>query len=104
MERINELTAIVAREVASYADVDCWQCRVFFIADEKRQIYSVIGVPDYPREWSARADVIARVVGNKVIIEEDRTDRPLYEALMRAGIPREQMILVYAGEALPDTP
>jgi hypothetical protein len=45
---------------------------------------------------------MARVVGNKVIIEEDTTDRPLVEALIRCGIPREHIILVYAGETLAE--
>jgi hypothetical protein len=45
---------------------------------------------------------MARVVGDKIIIEEDRSfDKPLHEALMgNAGIPREQIILAYAGESL----
>jgi hypothetical protein len=52
--------------------------------------------------FPARADVLAQVVGDKVIILEDRTDKPLYEALMiNGGIPREQIILAYAGESLP---
>lgn len=44
---------------------------------------------------------MARIVGDSVIIEHDVTDRPLLHELMRAGIPREQIILTYAGEPLP---
>jgi vancomycin permeability regulator SanA len=46
--------------------------------------------------------VMARVVGDKVIIDEDTTDRPLWKELVAAGIPREQIILTYAGETLPE--
>jgi hypothetical protein len=46
-------------------------------------------------------EVMARIEGDKIIIEEDTTDQPLYERLERAGILREQMILTYAGEELP---
>jgi hypothetical protein len=42
------------------------------------------------------------VLGDKVVIEEDLTDRPLYQALMRQGIARERLILAYVGEPLPE--
>lgn len=47
--------------------------------------------------------LIVRIIGDKILIEEDRNSDPLYEALMQAGIPREQIILAYAGEAIPNT-
>jgi hypothetical protein len=37
-----------------------------------------------------------------VIVEVDNTDKPLVDALVQQGIPREQIVLVYAGETLPD--
>jgi hypothetical protein len=46
---------------------------------------------------------MAKVVDDKVIILEDTTDKPLYEALMvNGGIPRERIILAYKGETLPE--
>jgi hypothetical protein len=47
--------------------------------------------------------LIVRIAGDKIIVEEDRNSDPLYEALVQAGIPREQIILAYAGESIPDT-
>lgn len=102
MERVSDLTAIVEREVASYAEVDCWKCRVFFIADKQRQVYAVLAVDDLPRPHPAQIDVMARIVGNRILIEEDITDRLLVDALIEAGVPREQIILVYQGETLPE--
>lgn len=49
------------------------------------------------------AALIVRIIGEKIIIEEDRNSDPLYEALVEAGIPREKIVLAYAGEAVPDT-
>jgi hypothetical protein len=46
--------------------------------------------------------VLARVVGDKVVIEEDATDKKLIDALLQRGIPRTQIVLAYAGEPLPD--
>ena len=102
MDRIADLTAIVQHEVAAYA-VPAYKAQTYFVGDEKRQIYSVVVVPgdNYPIKTKAGITVMARVVANKVVIDQDITDRPLYEALMEAGIPREQIILAYAGEKLP---
>lgn len=46
--------------------------------------------------------VMVRIAGDKVIVEEDRTDRSVVEALVRNGIPHEQVFRVSLGEPLPD--
>ncbi|MGB1289143.1 MAG: element excision factor XisI family protein, partial [Aggregatilineales bacterium] len=76
---------------------------VTFIGDDEKQTYAVIIVPEDPEERPAYVAVMARVVDDKIIIDEDGTlDKPLYEALMKnANIPREQIILAYQGETLP---
>jgi hypothetical protein len=104
MDRVNELTAIVRREVADYANARGWKAKIYSVEDEKRHIYTVIDVPDKDHPLVSKAGVIvmAHIENDKVIIDEDITDRPLYEALEEAGIPREQIILAYAGEKLPD--
>jgi hypothetical protein len=43
------------------------------------------------------------VVGDTVVIEHDTTDRPLWQELVRLGVPREKIILTYTGEPVPDT-
>ena len=48
-------------------------------------------------------DLFVRVVADKIIIEVDQNDKPLVDALVYAGIPREKIILAYAGEKVPDT-
>jgi hypothetical protein len=47
--------------------------------------------------------LLVHLLGDKIIIDEDRNDEPFYTALIEAGIPREQIILAYAGEAVPNT-
>lgn len=46
--------------------------------------------------------VLARIVGDKVVIEEDAADKKLIDALLQRGIPRSQIILAYSGEPIPD--
>ncbi len=101
MDGLKEVVEVVRHEVADYADAQTYKAATYFTQDDRQQIYSVVVVPELPRPFPARVVVMARVVADKVIIDEDTTDRPLYEALMRAGIPREQIVLAYAGETLP---
>lgn len=97
-----DVTAIVQQEIAAVAAVRSWKARSIYVADAERHIYASIVVPDLPRPFPARVEVMARVVDDWIIIEEDTTDQPLFEALVRAGIPREKIICVYAGQSLPE--
>lgn len=46
-------------------------------------------------------DLFVRIIAD-TIIEEDRNSKPLVETPLQAGIPRENIILAYAGEKVPD--
>jgi hypothetical protein len=102
MDRVAELTTIVQREVEDYAG-PAYKAKTYYIEDPKRLIYTVIIVPDdnYPLNLKAGVTVMARIIGSLVVIDQDITDRPLYEALIEAGIPRQQIVLAYTGELLP---
>ncbi|SRR5258708_24285456 len=89
------LASIVKEVVFSYASSGL-NLRTYALSDEEQKIYAV-NVVDWPeRHRPAAVVVLARVEGEQVIIEEDLTDRPLVEALVSAGISREQIILKYA--------
>lgn len=105
MDNVIELNEVVQRVVAEYASGGWYKARAYFINDESKQIYAVASIPDpdYPiREVTPGMAVMARVVGDQVVIEHDSTDKPLIDALMAAGIRREQIIVPLAGDALPD--
>lgn len=100
MDSLNE---IVREEVRKYAAQGRGgNILLFSILDEAHQTYAVNAV-DYPtRKQVAGVVVLARIVGDQVVIEEDATDRPLVDALMQRGIPRSQIVLAYEGEPIPD--
>ena len=92
------LTDVVKDVVFSYASGRL-NLRMYTLSNEDRHIYAV-NVIDWPeRHQPAAVVVLARIEDDKVIIEEDITDRPLVEALVNAGIPREQIVLKYAEES-----
>jgi hypothetical protein len=101
---MDTLKEIVKREVAWYAGSGRGAgVRLFRALDDVNQTYAVTAVRDpNPDNQPAGVVVLARIVGDMVIIEEDRTDRPLVDSLIHAGIPREKIICAYAGEPVPE--
>lgn len=97
MDRVDNLTVTVQREVAEYATASP-NATAYYVEDCDQRLFVVISVP-MRNPQKATVMVMARIVGNVIIIDSDKTDHPLYEALMEAGIAREQIVLAYAGEA-----
>ncbi len=97
-----QLAAMTRVEVNRYAG-NTFDGRLVACLDDDHLVYAVIAIPDYPRNDPLEVVVMAQVVDEKIVIVEDRTDKPLYKALLvNAKIPRAQIILEYAGEQLPE--
>ncbi len=64
--------------------------------------FTVVSVGYLPGERIVDADLIVRVVGDRIVIERDINNKPLVDALVQNGIPREQIILAYAGEPVEE--
>jgi hypothetical protein len=93
------LADLTRAEVEKYASNGLGaNVKLFFMADDVRQSYAVLAI-DYPkRKQEAMIVVMARVVGDTVVIDEDNTDKPLIDALLQQGVPRGQIVRLYAGE------
>ena len=95
------LAEIARREVERYVGHSD-ESTLYFLSDNEHYAYAVVDVPHMPRTYSTEIVVMAQVVGDYVVIDEDTTDKPLVDALIiNAGLPREKIILAYKGEALP---
>ena len=97
------LAEITRREVSLYAATS--DTATFYpVLDDEHQTYAVVVVENTrsqsPSSW---VFVMARVAGDKIIIEEDSTvEKHLVDALIHnGGIPRDHIILAYKGEAAP---
>ena len=97
---MDSLRDILVRELEKYAGEGA-NALAFPVFDDRRQHYA-IAIIDYP-ERTEPADVIllARIAGDKIIIEEDVTDKKLVDALLQQGVSREQIVLAYEGEKAP---
>jgi hypothetical protein len=73
----------------------------YLIHSDDNTILSVVTVPT--GKASSFVSLLARILGETIIIERDQNDKPLVDALVQAGIPRTQIILAYAGEPVPES-
>lgn len=46
--------------------------------------------------------LVVRMINNKIVIDHDANNKLLVDALLEAGIPREQIVLAYTGEPVPE--
>lgn len=98
---MDNLSAIVKDVVQTYAGGGL-SLKTFVVSNPLEGAYAVL-VADVPvHKRPAGIIVFARIVGEYVVIEEDTTDRPLVDALVKHRIPRDKIILAYGGERLPE--
>jgi hypothetical protein len=98
---VDNLKEIVNREVTEYAG-EALNGYSYLTSDTNGNFHTIVSVGQVRGERIVETDLIVRLVGEKIIIERDRNSKPLYQALLAAGIPREQIILAYAGEAVEE--
>ena len=102
MDRIVDVAEIVAREIADDVALGMVDADTYFLRDDTKRTYSFVTVPHAHPQQSLIV-MLARVTAeNTVVIETDHTDRPLYKALIEAGVPRSQIIRAYAGKTEPE--
>ena len=66
------------------------------------RVLTIVSIGPLAGETVVDIGLIARVVDERVIIDGDANNKPLIDALLQAGVPRRQIVLVYAGETLTD--
>ena len=98
MDTLNEL---VEREMREYAGEGLNGFTHFTQSDDK-VVMSLIFVGQIQGRKFSSISILARIVGQKIVIEDDKTNKPLVDRLVQAGIPREQIILAYAGETVEE--
>lgn len=67
------------------------------------QFYTVISIGQVRDKQIVETGLVVRLLHDKIVIERDINDKILADALMQAGVPREQIILAYAGETVEET-
>ena len=65
--------------------------RLYYVENPQDQVYAVLAPYD-PAYKRADLVIMARIVGDQVIIDIDKTSKPLYEALTSVGISVSQIV------------
>jgi hypothetical protein len=70
----------------------------YLTANDDKTLFTVISFGNIRERRIVNTGLVARIVDNHIIIDHDANNKPLIDALLQAGIPREQIVLAYAGE------
>ena len=96
METLKET---LLRVMAGYAG-EALNGDLYLTTNEDAGVYVVVGIADDVDERVVDAGLVVRLAQEKIVIEYDGNDKPLYKTLIQAGIPRAQIILAYVGERM----
>ncbi|NDJ52043.1 MAG: hypothetical protein GYB68_03040 [Chloroflexi bacterium] len=72
----------------------------YLMHNEAEQIYAVVDIAMIRGKRSAGTALIARLAGERIVIELDRNDKELVDALKARDVPADQIILAYRGELM----
>jgi len=95
MDTVNTLTETVRQAVRSYArrgyNAAGERDRLYYVENPQDQVFAILAA------WNSalkRADLVlmARIVDDQVIIEQDKTSVSLWDELQKVGVPKEQII------------
>lgn len=75
----------------------------FLTVSPDQSIYTVVSMGKMRGQRIIDTGLVVRLDDNRIFIEHDVNDKPLVDALLQAGISREQIMLVYLGESLPES-
>ena len=70
-------------------------------ADQRHFVITSVGTVQGKR--IINTGLVVQLTGDIIIIDRDINNKPLIDALVQAGIPRQQIILAYLGEPVPES-
>jgi hypothetical protein len=97
----NTLKNLVAQVMTKYAG-EALNGQSYLLQDDENSRFSVLDVGTFNGQRVTGISLIVLLEGNRVIIERDQNDYPLVDELVASGVSREQIILAYKGEPVPE--
>ena len=71
----------------------------YLLQSADRQVFAVVSIGHVRDRDIIETGLLVRLVGERIVIERDVNDKPLVDALVEAGVARNQIVLKYAGES-----
>jgi len=97
---MDSLTDTLATVMAGYAGHDLIG-QSYLTHSDDGNVLTVVWIGEVRGVHFAEAFLIARVVGQHIVIELDNNSKILLDALLQAGMPRDRIVVAYAGETNP---
>lgn len=99
---MDNLKAVIKGIIAGYAG-KAINGHTYMTTSPDETLFTVVGVGQINGQRFVTTSLIVRLVDDQIIIiERDQNDKLLVDALLQAGIPREKIVLAYAGEPVPE--
>ncbi|MGL4554218.1 MAG: XisI protein [Gemmataceae bacterium] len=97
MDRVDQYREIVRRVLGEYAEVppSHGEVRPELIFDAPNDHYEVIQVGWQGRRRVHGCVLHVDIIGGKIWIQYDGTNRPVAEELVRAGVPKDDIVLAF---------
>ncbi len=73
----------------------------YLTTNEAEQIYTIVDIATVRDKRLVGTVLVARLTNDRVVIELDRHDKLLVDALKARGVPEAQVVLAYRGDAIP---
>jgi hypothetical protein len=73
----------------------------YLTTNEAEQIYTIVDIATVRGKRLVGTVLVARLVNDQIVIELDRHDKMLVDALKARDVPETQIILAYRGDAIP---
>jgi hypothetical protein len=99
---MENLTQTVREAMSSYA-TEGENGYSYLTQSIDEDVFAVVYVSEQRGKTEIDTGLMVRIVNDRVIIMRDQNNKPLVDMLLQAGVPREQIVLAYAGEKVEET-
>lgn len=96
---MDNIKNILKKTLLSYAG-DGLNSYAYLMSNDDETAFAVVASASVRGKPVINTGILARIEGNLIIIERDMNDKQLVDALVQNGVPREKIVLAYAGETI----
>lgn len=96
----DNLKHILIEEMAKYAGKGL-NADSYLTRNDAAQLFTVVDIAHVRGKRIIGNVLVARIQENRIIIELDRNNKPLNDALKQRGVPETQMVLAYLDKTMP---
>lgn len=102
MDTLVQYVPILKQALAEYAKPPA-HGYAYFTESPDGQLFTVVDVYQQQGTRHVSTGLVVHLMPEHIVIEHDMNNKPLVDVLVQRGVPRQSIILAYAGEPIPET-